>query len=55
MLHPGYPTLIIAVLDYLRRHPEMCVMCIIDREDIVAAAKFLHLPATMRSRFTSRT
>jgi hypothetical protein len=41
MLHPGYPTLITAVLDYLSRHPEMCVMCIIDREDIVAAAKFL--------------
>ncbi len=41
MLHPGYPTLITAVLDYLRRHPEMVVMGIIDREDIVAAAKFL--------------
>jgi hypothetical protein len=40
MLHPGYPTLITAVLDYLAAHPEMCVMCIIDREDIVAAAKF---------------
>lgn len=41
MLHPGYPALIVAVLDYLGRHPEMCVMAIIDREDIVAAAKFL--------------
>lgn len=41
MLHPGYPTLITAVLDYLARHPEMRVVCIIDREDIVAAAKFL--------------
>jgi hypothetical protein len=41
MLHPGYPTLITTVLDYLARHPEMVVMCIIDREDIVAAAKFL--------------
>jgi hypothetical protein len=41
MLHPGYPTLITAVIDYLNRHPEMVVMCIIDREDIVAAAKFL--------------
>ena len=41
MLHPGYPTLIVTVLDYLKRHPEMVVMCIIDREDIVAAAKFL--------------
>lgn len=41
MLHPEYPTLITAVLDYLARHPEMRVLCIIDREDIVAAAKFL--------------
>jgi hypothetical protein len=41
MLHPGYPMLITAVIDYLGRHPEMVVMCIIDREDIVAAAKFL--------------
>lgn len=41
MLHPGYPTLITAVLDYLTRHPEMVVMGIIDRQDIVAAAKFL--------------
>jgi hypothetical protein len=41
MLHPEYPTLITAVLDYLARHPEMRVLCIVDREDIVAAAKFL--------------
>ena len=41
MLHPGYPTLITAVLDYLSRHAEMAVMCIIDREDVIAAAKFL--------------
>ena len=41
MLHPEYPTLITAVLDYLARHPEMRVVCIVDREDIVAAAKFL--------------
>ena len=41
MLHPGYPALIVAVLDYLKRHPEMVVLCIVDREDITAAAKFL--------------
>jgi predicted O-methyltransferase YrrM len=41
MLHPGYPTLVTAVFDYLARHPEMAVMCIIDRVDISAAAKFL--------------
>jgi hypothetical protein len=41
MLHPGYPALVTAVLDYLRRTPQMRVMCIIDREDIVAAPQFL--------------
>jgi len=41
MLHPGYPTLITTVLDYLERHPEMRVFCIVDRESITAAAKFL--------------
>jgi hypothetical protein len=41
MLHPGYPTLVVTVLDYLEQHPEMRVLCIIDRESITAAAKFL--------------
>jgi predicted O-methyltransferase YrrM len=41
MLHPGYPTLIATVLDHLERHPQMRVLCIIDRESITAAAKFL--------------
>jgi hypothetical protein len=41
MLHPGYPTLITTVLDYLARHPDMRVLCIVDRESITAAAKFL--------------
>jgi predicted O-methyltransferase YrrM len=41
MLHPGYPTLITTVLDYLGRHPEIRVLCIIDRESITAAAKFV--------------
>jgi predicted O-methyltransferase YrrM len=41
MLHPGYPLLVVAVHDYLKRHPDMRLMCVIDREDIVAAAKFL--------------
>jgi hypothetical protein len=41
MLHPGYPALIVTVLDYLKRHPDMVVVCIVDREDISAAAKFL--------------
>ena len=41
MLHPGYPMIVTALFDYLIRHPEMRVLCVIDREDIVAAAKFL--------------
>ncbi|MBN9264792.1 MAG: class I SAM-dependent methyltransferase, partial [Hyphomicrobium sp.] len=28
MLHPGYPTLMVAVQAYLDRHPEMTVLCI---------------------------
>jgi predicted O-methyltransferase YrrM len=41
MLHPGYPTLMVAVHEYLGRHPEMCVLGIIDRETVVAATKFV--------------
>jgi predicted O-methyltransferase YrrM len=41
MLHPGYPLLVAVVRDWLRQHPDMRVLCIVDREDIVAAAKFL--------------
>ncbi len=41
MLHPGYPFLVATVKDYLVAHPDMRLMAIIDREDIVGAAKFL--------------
>lgn len=41
MLHPGYPLLVVAVRDWLARHPEMRVLAVLDREDIVAAAKVL--------------
>jgi hypothetical protein len=41
MLHPEFPFLVVAVHDHLRAHPEMRLLCVIDREDIVAAAKFL--------------
>lgn len=41
MLHPGYPTLITTVLGFLKRHPELRVLCIVDRESVTAAAKFL--------------
>src|SRR5437764_4543939 len=41
MLHPGYPLLVVAMHEWLERHPDWRVLCVIDREDIVAAAKFL--------------
>lgn len=41
MLHPGYPTLVATVMKYLADHPEMRVLCVVDREDIVAAPKFM--------------
>jgi predicted O-methyltransferase YrrM len=41
MLHPGYPMVITAVFEYFARHPEMRLLCVVDREDIVAAPKFL--------------
>jgi predicted O-methyltransferase YrrM len=41
MLHPGYPTLMVTVQNYLEAHPEIVPLCIIDRETIVAATKFV--------------
>ena len=41
MLHPGYPLRVVAVHEWLERHPDWRVLAVIDREDIVAAAKFL--------------
>jgi Methyltransferase domain len=41
MLHPGYPMVVSAVFDYFVRHPQMRLLCVVDREDIVAAPKFL--------------
>jgi len=41
MLHPGYPLAPTAAFDYLARHADMRLVCVIDREDIVASAKFL--------------
>ena len=41
MLHPAFPFLVVAVHDYLKRNPGMRLMCVIDREDIVGAPKFL--------------
>jgi predicted O-methyltransferase YrrM len=41
MLHPGYPTLMVAVHEWLGRNPDWCVLAVIDRETIVAATKFV--------------
>ncbi|CAD5299316.1 Methyltransferase domain-containing protein [Bosea sp. 62] len=41
MLHPGYPTLMVAVQDYLSANPDIVPLCIIDRETIVGATKFV--------------
>jgi methyltransferase family protein len=54
MLHPGYPTLMVAVHEYLGRHPEMCVLCIIDRESVVAATKFVLCRTDWFKRYEER-
>jgi predicted O-methyltransferase YrrM len=54
MLHPGYPTLMVAVHDYLCRHPDMCVLSIIDRESVVAASKFILCQADWFKRYEER-
>ncbi len=54
MLHPGYPTLMVAVHEYLGRHPEMCVLCIIDRETVVAATKFVLCRTDWFKRYEER-
>lgn len=41
MLHPGYPTLMVAVQHFLDAHPNIVPLCIIDRESVVAATKFV--------------
>lgn len=54
MLHPGYPTLMVTVQEYLERHPEMVVLAIIDRETIVAATKFVLCRADWFKRYEER-
>ena len=54
MLHPGYPTLMVTVHEYLQRHPEMVVLCVIDRETITAATKFLLCEATWFKRYEAQ-
>jgi hypothetical protein len=41
MLHPGYPLLAVTLAGFLGANPELRVFCVVDREDIVAATKFM--------------
>lgn len=54
MLHPGYPTLMVAVQEYLARHPEMVVLAVIDRETIVSATKFVLCESAWFKRYEER-
>ena len=54
MLHPGYPTLMVAVQNWLERNPDWCPLAIIDRETIVAATKFVLCRKDMFKRYEDR-
>ena len=54
MLHPGYPTLMVAVQNYLEAHPEIVPLCIIDRETIVGATKFVLCQRGWFERYQTR-
>ncbi len=62
MLHPVYPTLALTAHAFLGAEPDWPVLAIIDREDIVGAAKYLlcRKPAAagyetwLRSAFAAR-
>ncbi len=54
MLHPGYPTLMVAVQDYLEANPGIVPLCVIDRETIVGATKFVLCQASWFERYQAR-
>ncbi len=54
MLHPGYPTLMVAVQAYLEANPDIVPLCIIDRETIVGATKFVLCQRTWFERYQTR-
>jgi len=51
MLHPGYPTLMVAVQAFLEANPDWVPLCVIDRETIVAATKFVLCPRAWFKRY----
>jgi predicted O-methyltransferase YrrM len=54
MLHPGYPTLMVTVQAYLDANPGIVPLCIIDRETIVAATKFVLCQRSWFERYQAR-
>ena len=54
MLHPGYPTLMVTVQAYLDAHPQIVPLCIIDRETIVGATKFVLCEQHWFERYQTR-
>jgi Methyltransferase domain len=53
MLHPAFPFLVVTVHAYLTRHPEMRLLCVLDRQDIYGAPKFLLCRADAVSLYDS--
>lgn len=54
MLHPGYPTLMVTVQAYLEANPEIVPLCVIDRETIVGATKFVLCERAWFERYQAR-
>ena len=54
MLHPGYPTLMVAVQAYLEGNPDIVPLCVIDRETIVGATKFVLCQRAWFERYQTR-
>lgn len=54
MLHPGYPTLMVAVQAYLEANPGIVPLCVIDRETIVGATKFVLCQRAWFERYQAR-
>ena len=51
LLHPLYPELQVIVHNFMRANPDWRVFCVVDREDIIAAAKYLLCNAANVDRF----
>jgi predicted O-methyltransferase YrrM len=54
MLHPGYPTLMVAVQAWLEKNPDWVPLAVLDRETIVAATKFVFCRRDMFKRYEAR-